>query len=368
MTDRREHIRRALRACAEQGVPDTTVPWIEIRGRALAGRGRVSHGKRFVPRTRVGWALVALMVMLFSMGAYAAGGLLFKAFQYELPGGDAMELGHKLDMSQTANDARVTLQWAYADAGSVVVGFDIRDLKEKRRVGGYPTRLDPVLDPAADWWEGAGAVANYWPDSPVLTSTNNIRFGSQGTSWQGGGDSPTTVVFVPSERLEPGERHRFRLEVPVQARPHMPGKASDVDRPPPEPVGGRPFAFDFEIPVQRAPVVRVDERAEADEVTLTLKRVMDSPGRPQAVICFDPPDRERDWFISDFEGVSVPGEREENCREILLRSSLEGSVRITVERLEGLPRPGTFSNDREFNEKIRTIRGPWTFEFEMPER
>ncbi len=363
----KRRIEIALRHCAEQGVPETVVPWREIRARTLAERRPSVRERRYVPRTRVGWVFAAALIMLFGMGAYAAGGLLFKAFQHELPGGDALELGQKLDTSQTAADTRVTLQWAYADAGSVVVGFDIEDLSEKRRVGGHPTRLDPVLYPAADWWEGAGAVADYWPDSPVLTGANNVRFGSQGVTWQGGGDSPTTVVFVPSEKLDPGEKHRFRLEVPVQARPHMPGAATE-DRPPPEPVGSRPFVFDFEIPVQRAPVIPVNERAQSDGVTLTLEQVIDSPGRPQAVICFDPPDRERTWFISDFEGVAVPGERKQNCREVLLRSSLEGSATVTVEQLEGLPRPGTFDTDREFNDKIRTIRGPWTFEFEVPER
>jgi hypothetical protein len=49
--------------------------------------------------------------------------------------------------------------------------------------------------------------------------------------------------------------------------------------PPPEPVG-EPFVFEFEIPVLPAPVVEVNQKDTANGITLTLERVMDSPGRP----------------------------------------------------------------------------------------
>lgn len=367
MTERK-HVENALNACANAWVPEMGDPWPEVRDRALAGRRRSSRQSRFVPRTRVGWVVAALLVMLFSTGAYAGSGLLYEMFRSELPGAEGAVVGQKLNEKQTADDTRVTLEWAYADSGSVVVGFGIQDLSKDRRVGGYPVKLEPVLDPAAEWYDESGAVGDQWPDDPRLTSTENIRFDSEGTTWQGGEGAPSTVVFVPSDRLEPGQEQRLRLEVPVQAWPQVPNGVPAEDRPPPEPVGERPFVFDFEIPVKQAPVVLVNQRAEANGVALTLKRVVDSPGRPQAVICFEPPDGDRNWIIPDFEGVSVPGARERNCREILLRSPLEGRATVTVERLEGFPRPGTFSNDREFNERIRTICGPWTFEFEVPER
>ena len=43
-------------------------------------------------------------------------------------------------------------------------------------------------------------------------------------------------------------------------------------------------------------VVDVNKKATAKGVTLGLDRVIDSPGRPRAVICYEPPDDEHYWF------------------------------------------------------------------------
>ena len=49
-------------------------PWPAIRERALAG-GRRSRRIRLVPRTRAGWVLATLLVLLFATAAYAVAGL-----------------------------------------------------------------------------------------------------------------------------------------------------------------------------------------------------------------------------------------------------------------------------------------------------
>ena len=65
----RESIQSALRACAEHGLPEVAVPWPEIRDRVREGGQTSVEKRRFVPRTRLGWAFVAVAVMLFGTGA-----------------------------------------------------------------------------------------------------------------------------------------------------------------------------------------------------------------------------------------------------------------------------------------------------------
>ena len=81
MSDRREHLEEALRACAEAGVRDSGDPWPDLKERAserLGGRAVTgSRRRRFrlLPRTRAGWVLAALLAMLFGTAAYAVSGL-----------------------------------------------------------------------------------------------------------------------------------------------------------------------------------------------------------------------------------------------------------------------------------------------------
>ena len=46
-----------------------------------------------------------------------------------------------------------------------------------------------------------------------------------------------------------------------------------------------PFVFEFEVPVH---AVRVNQKAKVRGVTLRLDRVIYSPGRPRADICYEP--------------------------------------------------------------------------------
>ncbi len=128
---------------------------------------------------------------------------------------------------------------------------------------------------------------------------------------------------------------------------------------------GDPFVFDFEIPVRPAPTVQVDQKVEAGGVTLTLDRVIDSPARPEAVFCFEPPDDEHEWYLYDLTGGSSITQNEDNCQAYVLRSGLERRSTLTVTRLEGILPPRADTGEKK---SMRTIRGPWTFEFEVPER
>ena len=131
-----------------------------------------------------------------------------------------------------------------------------------------------------------------------------------------------------------------------------------------------PFVFDFEVPVRPAPTIRVGQEVEAEGIEITLERVVDSPVLPQAVVCFEPPDDEHSWtpWLKDdgvYEKVtSAPQNLGDGCWSLTMGRAVEGRTSVTIANLEGWPRGGPPAGTTTFNPK--TIRGPWTFEFEAP--
>lgn len=102
-----------------------------------------------------------------------------------------------------------------------------------------------------------------------------------------------------------------------------------------------------------------------------LERVVGSPLLPQAVVCFEPPDDERSWMPvlkygeSYEEGVGTsPRKLEDGCWSLMMVAPVEGRSSVTVTNLEGMPRGGPPPGTTTIN--LKTIRGPWTFEFEAP--
>ena len=159
--------------------------------------------------------------------------------------------------------------------------------------------------------------------------------------------------------MEAGREHRFRLEVPLNER-GMSGEG--------EPDAG-PFIFDFEIPVRANPVVEVGQKATKDGVTITLERVLNSPSRPQAIVCFEPPNDDYLWRPST---APTGFQREEplpvqdlkgGCWSLTLEEPAEGRSSVTVTEIWGPPRTEQAAQEDEDGKKIR---GPWTFEFEAP--
>ena len=134
-----------------------------------------------------------------------------------------------------------------------------------------------------------------------------------------------------------------------------------------------PFVFVFEIPVRPAPTIELNQKAEAEGVTLTLERVVASPLAPQAVVCFEPPDGEHDWmpllrYDEGFDdGVgSAPQEFGDGCWLLGLAAPVEGRSSVTVTNLEGMPTGPPDPEQTVINPE--TIHGPWVFEFDAPVR
>jgi hypothetical protein len=420
LSEQRKRLERALCGCAEEGVPDGVDLWPRIKERVgeerttgihvsedrAVSRPRHRHLPPLVPETPLGYALAVISVLILAAGAYAASGPVgellrdglpgpagpgvgehtgtdrpdgdsgdaSQMFREALPGGEGPGFGEKIGQERIVDGAKVTLERAYADEEFVVVVYSVKDLREERRNAGNLAALEPIVVSKED--ENAPSAPDLRSE---LTDEGGRHFPSIDGTYQVAelGNSPeaieapktNTTVFETPEGLEPSREHNFRLEIFLEEMP-VPSSIKEaeqgvrVERKPP--IG--PFVFDFEISVRPVPVVEVDQKQTTKGITLTLKRVINSPGRPQAVICIDPPDNDHLWHPSmkqtGFASIEPqsPHRLEGNCWSMGLGDPVEGHATVTVTKIWGIPQ-----NPSEANEGPKTIRGPWTFEVDAPD-
>ncbi len=376
MTEQTRRLTRALEGCAERGISPTPQPWSEIEAR-LEARTTPPARRGFLPRTRTGMVLAAALVALFGMGAYAGFPMIQDVFTEALPGSSTgRDLGTEIGQEQTDGGAKVTLEYAYADAGFVVVGYTVQDMEQDRTLGRFPSQLTPLQIDDTDLTPQQEAAE--LPPRVVLTDGTGRDFDLvQGSVTYSADDpddlrlpKPNVAIFKPSEGLEPSGGHRFGLKVALREQPIVPSDFEGMIEAPPDGLDRLgPYDFDFEVPVRPVPVVEVGQEETAGGVTLTLKRVLNSPGKPQAVVCFEPPDDDHEWRPSTaptgFQTEEpLPVDRVEGgCWSLTLEGTVEGRSSVTVTELFGYPR--TEKAMRE-DEDGRRIQGPWTFEFEAP--
>jgi len=304
--------------------------------------------------------------------------------------GPAYNASEKLQMTKTKAGARVTLNWVYAEENYVSVGYQVENLKDDRKVAGHPAELQPIL--GFGYGEPTPREEEYLKkyglgdEVVALTDERGTRFRMADNSGEGsGGPKPVEgplenlVAFRPEEGLKPGKDRDFRLQIPLYESAVVP---LGEKWPPPEPFPGDPFVFNFDVPVHLIHVVDVNKKATAEGVTLRLDRVINSPGRPRAVVCYRPPDDEHVWYINGGAGTlfngwstsgwvstgSAWGNPPKRCHKLMLRAPAEGRTSFEVRSLAGEP---DCPYDEDFEacyEKIgyRTIRGPWKFEFKVP--
>src|SRR5215207_608284 len=330
------------------------------------------------------------------LGGNSARDALFETSQGFQPSGGkgpAYNASEKLQLTKTASGARVTLNWVYAEENYVSIGYQVEDLKDNRQVAGHPAELQPLL--GFGYGKPTPREKEYLKKSGLgtdivaLTDEKATKFRMVDNSVESSYGKPAKgplenlVAFKPKEALKPSKDHDFRLQVALYESAVVPLQGK---QPPPEPFPGEPFVFKFDVPVHAVPVVDVNQKATAKGVTLRLDRVINSPGKPRAVICYEPPDDEHFWFMygggagvfqdgwstSGWAGTgSMSGVPPGKCQKLMLEAPAEGHTSVEVKRLEGEP-DCPYNNAKDFEEcyeKIgyKTIRGPWRFEFEVPD-
>jgi hypothetical protein len=337
-------------------------------------RGATERFKHWLlPRTFGGWVLAAfLLVLLLCAWAYSARDDLYGTYLGLQP--DAQQVGpatyaagKRLEMKKTSGGARVTLNSVYAEEEYVVVGYEVEDLQDGRRVGEHPAELQPLIgfegDEEALRKDGLGTdVVGLTDESGAdFRMVDNSGMVSEGPDNMVRGPLEHMVAFEPGRGLEPSDKHRFRFEVPLLKSPVVPMGEKQL---PPEPFEGGPFVFDLEVPVRAVQVIDVGQKDTVEGVTLTLDRVINSPGRPQAVVCYAAPDDKHSWFLWGGKGTheggwgsgstgSMKGVSSAGCQKLHLEGPLEGRSSLEVAAIAA-----------GIGEKPR-IRGPWTFEFDV---
>ncbi len=371
MSEQRERLQRALQDCAERGMPETVDLWTGVEERISPARRR-SRRTRFVPRTRIAWVVAAVVAVMFSTGAYGASKFVYEVFQDELPGAAAKNLGTNIYERKVQDEAAVTVEWAYVDAEFVVIGYSVEDLKENRRNAGHPANLDPmVID------EQLGNPDSLPKKRVDVTNANGEEFDLiGGTTYTLGigdiwsGALPNTVVFETPENFAVEKQHGFEFQVVLEESP-IPSSREEaergirIERKPP--IG--PFVFDFEVPVRPAPIIQMDQSVEASGVNITLERIVNSPARPQAIICFDPPNNGYDWYPNvktepAWREPIEPLPLKNGCWSAPLYGQLKGNSSITVTELWG----DSITESKGGAMEQKTILGPWRFDFEVPEQ
>ena len=327
-----------------------------------------------LPRTCGGWVLAAFLIMLvFAVSVYSARDALYRTYlglqpQAQNVGPATYAAGERPNLEKTAGDARVTVTSIYAEEKHVVIGYEVEDLQNNRRVGEHPAELQPLFGFGGSREEeyrrehglGTDALALTDESGTEFRMVNNSGSVSEGPDNMARGPLQNMVAFEPEQGLEPGERHRFRFKVPLV---ELPVVALEQKMPAPEPFRGGPFVFNLDVPVQAVRDLEVGQKDTADGITLTLERVTDSPGHPEAVICLEPMDGVRGWVpggrdlgFEYFKPVSGEGD----CLLMPLSRTLDGRPSLTVEQVEINPFCPSCAREEE------VVRGPWTFEFEAP--
>src|SRR5215213_10001690 len=327
--------------------------------------------------------------------AYSASYALFETSQGLQPSGGkgpAYNASEKLQLAKTEDGARVTLNWVYAEENYVSIGYQVEDLKDNRRVAGYPAELQPLL--GFGYGKPTPREKEYFKkynlgtDIVALIDERVTKFRMVDNSMEtSAGPKPVKgplenlVAFKPKEGLKPSKEHDFRLQIPLYESAVVPLQGKKP--PPPEPFPGEPFVFNFDVPVHDVDYVDINQKATAKGVTLRLDRVIDSPGRPRAVICYQPPDDKHSWLsyggAGTFQGGwstsgwsatgsmrSIPPAK---CQKLMLKAPAEGRTSFEVRMLEGWPDCESFKEETAWQEcmekRYRTIRGPWRFEFKV---
>jgi|YNPNPStandDraft_1061719.scaffolds.fasta_scaffold40092_2 hypothetical protein len=229
----KRYLKQTLLELATQAVPDDLDLWPAIRER-LAHRPQRAPQTRPIPAARLSWLGIALAALLvLSLTAYATAPALSRLLQRDdrLKHTDLARLSQPLDLSQTIGPVTITLQWAYADADRVLIGYTLHSA-DGRRFEPYGETLTEATGIAFQWQGSYGAEGSFAPifDAVSKPSTMprslHVRFTVYAREFVAPPSSP-----ISSTTEAAGVTH-----VPLQPAPSNGALIG-------------PFTFDFTLPV-----------------------------------------------------------------------------------------------------------------------
>jgi hypothetical protein len=222
---------------------------------AIARINARKHHSRWVglvPRTRLAWILVPVLVLLAGGTVYGASSLLTELFQKHAPQIEEAGLAQELDLSQTINGITVSLERAYADTNVLLVGLT---------VSGPDARYQPEVGElfTADGQKLPGMIGVGTRSKAIM---GNLNF------------SAMIYTFDTSSLKDVPSVLSLILEADVADSPIV-GESQTL---------AGPFRFEFDVPFHAGKSIDIGQTVEAAGVPVTLEQVVISPWGARAVL------------------------------------------------------------------------------------
>jgi len=304
--------------------------WNSAISQVVTKRNR-SRWFGLVPKTRLAWAFLPLVVLLLGGAVYGASSLLSELFQRHAPQLEEAGLAQELELSQTINGITVSLERAYADSNVVLVGFTVNgpDTRYQAEISGLST---------ADGQNLTGMIGVGTGSKEIMGNLNS---------------SATIYTFDASTLKNVSSELYLILEVNVADLPII-GESKTL---------AGPFRFEFDVPFHVGKSIDIGQTVEAASVPVTLKQVTISHWGVRAV--FQIPDgKDYAAIVSlilpngDKASGSLVMHRETSIVNYFRGDFTEqsGEWTLTVSELV-LDSPNT---------PQQRLAGPWVFQFDIP--
>lgn len=340
MSIKAEQITQALREQAREDIPDTMnlIPDIHARLHAAGKRGMTS-------------TTILLITVFLMLGAgTAAFALVTSQINIDpgITGAAEADLVTTLGLSQFIGDVEVRLEWAYADAHRVAIGYSV--LAPEGAPGQMYFSDVHLRDEAGSFvQDGAGAEATTLPEF----SREAQSVASYGVAFDD--DAPETLNMLLDLAIQPmpdmnnsggggsggGSGYGGGTSAVDQTGIRVTGGVTD-------PIGTA--SFSFELPWYRAITLNPNLEVTSGDITMTLESLSVTPSSTNAQLCSGLPDG-RDWrprFSLEIDGIAgqlaseglltVPNpDDQERCRFVSFNVPYDrdgGTLSLTADGME----------------------------------
>lgn len=310
-----------------------------------------SRWSGLIPRTRLAWALLPIILLLIGGTVYGASSLIKELFQKYATHIEQAGLAQELDLSQTIDGVTVKLERAYADSNVVLVGFTVSGPKAR-----YYSDFGELSTTDGQDIPGMAGIGTV-PGSDII-------LGNWGTSER---VAVINAFDAASIKGTPSELN-LRLTTSVADSP-IPGENQ---------ASAGPFTFDFKVPFHAGNVIKVGQTVEAAGVPIKLEQVVISPWATRAVFSFSPPYdniRNRPLLVTslqpaggDSRNSGLGKTQEASSAEFFIGdlTGKSGEWTVTVKELVFPPEPGSQKAGTHPASDTKRLAGPWVFHIQVP--
>lgn len=299
-----------------------------------------------MPKTRLAWVLLPVILLLIGGTVYGASSIIRELFQKYATDVEEAGLAQELDLSQTIDGVTVKLERAYADSNVILVGYTV-----------------------------SGPNSTYHPDFGEIYTTD----GQSIPGMMGIGTVPGSDMILGS--WAQSERAAMIASFDASALEGSPSELSlrletsvgDWAIPGEDQASVGHFKFDFNVPFHAGKIIDVGQTVEAAGVPITLEQVVVSPWATRSVFSFSAPydSKNRPWPIvslmlpsGETENSSFGGTSGDYFNRDFTGQS--GEWTITIKELVFPPEPGSQTAGTHPASDTKRLAGPWVFHFQVP--